>query len=332
VLLDGDVYLTGMRHPLSGMRPLGDPSWQIQFQTDKEYAQWSKVNIGWYWARPTPAIREFFVRSQRWWNLNKREWDQSIMNDVRHNMVYSNILEYPKTIMLDPRDYRSTMLFDWPDIFMSRSKIDAMNAASVTVHYTMIYNQTKTLLAKQFGQWFDESYYTSAAWILQPINIAGTKTEILDQIAFAVHLARATNRTFMWPNRVKLQCEWASSLGGANFTPPILIADFDRVSEVTPWVEGMYFRNRDRFTKAELTRTYLSLNEAVDGSEPTLSSFFQMIRSVNTDVLTLDFDRLEMWKLRNSSSVRDAIRELGIVECVMCAHMERFSYFTSPIC
>jgi hypothetical protein len=311
------------------MRPLADPSWHLQFQADKEYAQWAKVNIGWYWARPTPAVREYFLRSQRWWEINKHEWDQSIMNDVRNHMVYSKILEYPKTILLDPLDYKSTMLFDWPAVFMSESKIDAMNEEGVTVHYTMIYNETKTLVAKQFGQWFDESYYTSSPWILQPLNIAGTKAEIIDQIAFAVHLAKITNRSFMFPNRVRLECEWTT---GYNYTPPILLADFQSVADAVPWVEGMYFRNRERFTDVEMTWSYHSLDEWVDGSEESMQAFLNMCRSEISEVLVVDFKELELWKVVNLPFARDAIRSLGIVECIECAHMERFSAFESPIC
>ena len=251
------------------------------------------------------------------------------MNDVRHNMVYSNILEYPKTIMLDPIDYKSTMLFNWPDIYMSESKIDAMNAEGVTVHYTMVYNDTKTLLAKQFGQWFDGSHYTSNPWILEPINIGGTKREILDQIAFAVHVAKITNRSFMWPNSVRLQCE--RNHGAANYTPPILIAEFQSVADAVPWVEGMYFRNRRRFTETELRSTYGPINEALDGSDQSLRSFFDTCRSVDTEVLTIDFDGLELWKLAERSA-QDVIQQMGIVECIMCAHMERFSNFESPVC
>lgn len=329
VLLDGDVYLTGERHPLSGMRPLDDPSWQIQFQTDGEYSQWSLVNIGWYWVRPTPTIKEFFLRSQRWWTLNKREWDQSIMNDVRNHMVYSKILEYPKSIVLNPVDYKSTMLFDWPSTFMNESKIDAMNSEGVTVHYTMIYNATKTLVAKQFGQWLDKSYYTSTPWILEPINIAGTKAEILHQIAFSVHIAKLTNRSFKWPSRVKLVCEWNP---GANYTPPILVAEFLSVADAVPWVEGTYFRNRQKYTDAEIQWTYHSLNTVLDGNEQSMLSFLEMCQSATSEILTIDFDGLEMWKLTESSSAWDLVREIGVVECVHCPYMIRFSAFDSPLC
>jgi hypothetical protein len=310
------------------MRPLSDPSWQIQFQADTDYEQWAKVNIGWYWARPTPAVREYFLRSQRWWNLNKREWDQSIMNEVRKHMIYSHVLEYPKSIVLDPRDYKSTMLFDWPNIYMSESEIDAMNSEGVTVHYTMIFNDTKTLIAKQFGQWLNKSYYNSTPWVLQPINIAGTKAEILDQIAFAVYIAKITNRSFMWPNRVMLECE---SKLGTKYTPPILLAEFQSVADAVPWVEGTYFRNRQKFTDAEIRRTYYSLDEVLDGGDQSMQLFYNMCQSETLEVLAIDFDGLEMWKL-NLPSVRDIIQEIGIVECIYCAYMARFSAFDSPIC
>ena len=251
------------------------------------------------------------------------------MNDVRNHMVWSNVFQYPKTIVLDPRDYKSTMLFDWPDIFMSESKIDAMNSEGVTLHYTMIYNETKILVAKQFGQWFDKLYYTSIPWILQPVNIGGTKAEILDQIAFAVHVAKITNRSFMWPNRVKLECEWRP---GSNYTPPILLADFQSVADAVPWVEGMYFRNRQRFTAAELQFAYQSLDQILDGSEKSMLSLFKTCQSETSEVLAIDFDGLEMWKLINLPSAREAIQQQGIVECIECAHMARFSAFDSPVC
>ena len=327
-MLDGDVYLTGTRHPLSGMRPSTDPSWQIQFQSDQDHTQRARVNIGWYWARPTPAVRELFFRCQRWWNLNTDKSDQVIMNDVHKSMVHSNRLEYPKSIVLDPRDYKSTMLVDWPSVYMSELEIDAMNSEGVTVHYTMIYNDTKSLLAKQFGQWVDKSYYTSSPWIVQPINIAGTKAEILDQLAFAVYVAKITDRSFMWPSRVKLECE---RIPGTKFTPPILLADFQTVANSVPWVEGTYFRNREKFTDVEIQRTHHSIDEVLDGGEQSMRSFFERCRSEWMDVLVIDFDRLEQGKL-TSRSAQEVIRQIGVVECIECAYMAKYSAFESPIC
>jgi hypothetical protein len=81
LFLDGDVYLTGSRDPFEDMLPLSDDTWDIQFQSDQKALPTTRVNIGWYFAKSTPATIEFFDRSYRNWTA-KAMWDQEVMNNM----------------------------------------------------------------------------------------------------------------------------------------------------------------------------------------------------------------------------------------------------------
>jgi hypothetical protein len=171
------------------MHPLEDPRWHIQFQSDYYGGHGSPINIGWYWVRPTPIVREFFVRSQTQWNRNHSKWHQDIMNKVRWRMISEKSLASPASIVLNPIDYRTTMSFDWPATFIDEASIDTVSRDSVMVHYTMIFDLAKELVAKQFGHWLNATYYQKSPKILQTVNIAGTTNETLNQMALAVLLA-----------------------------------------------------------------------------------------------------------------------------------------------
>src|SRR5437762_668396 len=126
LMVDADVYLSGTRHPLAAMRPLEDTSWEIQFQSDNwshQDKQDTFINIGWYWARPTRTVREFFARSLEIWEKTHK-WDQAIMNDVRYDMMQEGSLAFPKIVVLNYSDYETIMLVDWGQIYVNQSRID----------------------------------------------------------------------------------------------------------------------------------------------------------------------------------------------------------------
>jgi Nucleotide-diphospho-sugar transferase len=307
------------------MQPLSDESWHIQFQSDN--SDLSAINIGWYWARPTPIVREFFVRSFDWWQVRSNWWDQYLMNDVRKQMVNEGLLEWPKSIVLSTSDYRSAMLYDWIDIFTDEWKIDVMNRESVMIHYTMIFNVTKTVVAKQFGHWFDRDYYINSPLLLRPINIQGNTEETMDQIALAVHLAKISGRSFMWPNSIRHRCQ-----GEENYRsrPPILVVEAQTVDDAVPWVEGAYLHNRRRYTDKTLRSTSIPLNN-LDLQASSMRSLFDRSRSAKSDILTIDFEGFDLSNL-NHGFVREALVDIGIGRCIGCRYMAEFMVYNQSFC
>ena len=331
IMLDGDVYLTGHHHPLAKMLPLEDGRWDIQFQSDRHNAQDSEVNIGWYWVRPTPLTREYFRRSQREWLKNVTEWDQQIMNDVRYSMIEHHVLAYPKSVVLHLDVHRATMRFDWGTIFTNETAIDAFNHESVIVHYTMIYGAAKNVVAKQFGHWTNESYYLNPPKILRPINMRGTTQMALDQMALAVHLSKVTERHLMWPMSINHTCP--SYLGGWKARAPVLIVDADSVDNATSWVEGTYLRNRDRYNNNKLRQTRFRLADDLNWETHSLDTAIARCREyADYDVLTVDFEGIEEWRVSEWDGVTDLIQSVGIKTCARCAEMQLYSPVEYEVC
>jgi hypothetical protein len=313
------------------MIPLEDARWHIQFQSDRHNGQNSELNIGWYWVRPTPLVREFFHRSQRAWLRNITFWDQQIMNDVRYSMIEHQALEYPKSVVLHLDIHRATMRFDWGTIYTNETAIDDMNSGAVIVHYTMLYGIVKLVVAKQFGHWVNASYYLNPPKILRPINIAGTTNMTLDQIALAVHLSKVTGRHFMWPMIINHTCDFYP--GGWKARAPVLIADADSLDNATSWVEGTYLRNRDRYNNDKLRQAKFRLGDVLDWESYSLDKPVAHCREyADFDVLTIDFAGVNDWKLDEWEGVRDIIRSVGIKPCARCAEMALYSPIEYKVC
>ena len=315
VMLDADVYLTGTRHPLSGMRPLDDLSWEIQFQNDNashQVTQETTVNIGWYWARPTRRIREFFNRSLEVWEKSHR-WDQEVMNEIRFEMIGEGSLAYPKSIVLSYDDYETAMLVNWPDFYFDQSRIADWNNNHIIIHYTMIFSVLKTIIPKHFGQWFVEDYYTQPRQLIQAVNIAGSTNQALEQIALSVYLAKISGRTYMWPLAINHTC----SLENPDWRPraPTAVAEARLVAEHVPWVEDNYLFNRKWYTSDELQITTIPF---VDGSEELEESWHALTetcRSFEESVLQVDFSGVDIDRLRELPSIRESIENMGLVSC-----------------
>jgi len=312
-MLDADVYLTGTRHPLSGMRPLADPSWEIQFQCDWwDASQDANVNIGWYWARPTNAVRELFVRSAEIWNKTKN-WDQAIMNDVRSEMVKEGSLTFPKSIVLGHEDYVNAMLVDWRDFYFDQSRVADWNNKHVMVHYTGIFNVLKTVIAKHFGQWFVEDYYTQSPRLLQPINISGTTNQVIEQIALSVHLAKTSGRTFMWPLGVNHTCSLENPQWWHATTTAVVEARL--VEAQISWVEDTYLFNRKRYTEKDLELTTIPF---ADGSQTLEQAWYSLIEKCQTtvaSVVQVDFFQVNTDRLRELPPIRELIEQMGLTTC-----------------
>jgi len=305
------------------MHPLEQGAWHIQFQSDRHNGQNSEVNIGWYWVRPTPIIREYFLRSQRAWLANTTEWDQRIMNDVRHSMIEQGALAFPASVVLNLDSYRATMRYDWGSIYGNETAIDAMNNQSVIVHYTEVFGIAKLVLAKQFGHWVTKDYYIDCPKILRPVGIYGNTNETLNQIALAVHLAKVTGRKFMWPNSVNHTCPQYK--GGWKESAPILIADADSLANVTDWVEGTYLRNRNRFQNDKVRQKMIHAASTFDFHSHSVDKLVkEIMEHKDVDIVSVDFEGVNAWKLDEWDGVAEIVQGVGIKACERCSEMAEY--------
>ena len=207
---------------------------------------------------------------------------------------------------------------------MNETAIDEMNDNAVIVHYTKVFDTAKLVLAKQFGHWLNESYYQNSPKILQPINIAGSTNETIDQIALAVHLSNVTGRAFMWPNSINHSC-W-NYTGGWKSRSPILIADVESVANATSWVEGTYLRNRATYANDTLTQLTITLNNVLGWGFHSVDNLITRGQQfAHVDVLTIDFSSFNKWQLGHYDGVSEVISSLAIKPCVRCEEMKLYS-------
>ena len=299
------------------MRPLSDPSWDIQFQCDD--VTLTKINIGWYWARPSPSVRELFQRAYDVWD-ETLEWDQLIMQYVWDEMNFNGTLTAD---ILNISTYRSLMLFDWMPFYMDENKIDALNKVSVILHYTMVFGMTKVLAAKQFGHWVNETYYVQSPAILGIANVTGTTQEIVAQFSLIAYLARSTKRTFMWPNAVQHKCH-PNDIPTAR--PPIIVVDPQTIDDTIPWVEGTYVRNRERYAPKPLTSMLFSLQ-----SLASIQNVVSNIQAIKTDIVMVDLSKFDLAFLEREE-VSQIIGKLGIKECGEVDSMARWTVYHDRFC
>jgi hypothetical protein len=201
IFMDGDVYLTGSRNPFDQMLSSSDDTWDIQFQKDYELPN-TDLNIGWFFAKPTEATKEFFDRSYKQWSWT-RAWDQQVMNDVAKQMESRLTLRVHR---LDLSRFRNYMLEDHEaNLFGAEAKIAEWIDASVLVHMTCIEQDLKTYYGATFGGFANfDGFYSSPSSVIGVANITGTSTAILHQVAFAMKLAQDTSRALIWPHRVHI--------------------------------------------------------------------------------------------------------------------------------
>jgi Nucleotide-diphospho-sugar transferase len=295
------------------MLPLENDTWAIQFQSDRSDDQASAINIGWYWARPHPFTTEFFARSNEYRSAHPDQWDQAIMNDVRGEMMAEGKLTYPRSVVLDLKQFKSTMLFAWAWVFVDEARIDEMNAEGTIVHYTMIFKVSKVLVAKQFGHWVDPTYYLQRRGLVQPVGVGGTTAEIFQQLSLAAYLAKASGRAFMWPTAVNHTCHWYSN--GWSLRTPVSIVDAESLDKEVSWVEGTFIRNRARYTADELKSKRIALRELAGLG---MKELVKRCRS-RADIVVIDFDGVEAGMCeRFELEWNTTVTNLGIEMCRDC--------------
>jgi len=208
------------------------------------------------------------------------------MNLVRWQMTNEDSLQsVPNIQPLNLNDYQSTTLFPWEKVYANSAAIEEMNRETVMVHYTTLFNTTKLIVAKHFGHWFNETYYTHSPRLLRPINIYGTKAEIQRIIDFSVHLAKTSGRTYMWPIMIHQR---ESPRSTWNVIPAIRMTDVDSIARMVPWVEGTYLENRRKYHVADLeSLTIRSTRKLTDLEAVTLVTRRCLVSTA--EIVTIDF-------------------------------------------
>jgi len=316
--MDGDVYLTGSHHPLSKMAPMSDPSWSIQLQSNRRNLNNSDINIGWYWVRPTEAAHELFSRSYAMWNRTGK-WDQGIVDTIRSEMVSEGKLAFPASIVLSLSDYINSGCYpEWFKIYPNVTLIDEMLSEAVLIHFAGTRGKTKHFMAKHLGLWGDlDGYYTGEIPLLQPVNLSGTRDQLLWQLDLAVYLAKSSGRTFVFPMTVNLTEGPTPPLDGSR--PAVALVDVDRFDALVPWVEGTYLHNRARYTHAKPRERTIS----VDTTDPPgnwTDELVRRCRSPADDMVKIDFGKVDGSKLIKLGGVEKIIREMNLRPCGESRH------------
>jgi Nucleotide-diphospho-sugar transferase len=291
------------------MRPLSDPLWAIQFQSDDWDGHHPSVNIGWYWARPCNETRELFRRSQEQWE-NTHDWDQAVVNYIRYVMVTEGILTDTNSFVVDLSDYVRADVLTWGPIYLDPRAIDRLNSESVMVHYTGFFGLMKSYMPKHFGHWVNETYYTQPMSLLQPINISGTLDEILKQMAFAIHLARSSHRTFMWP--ISLNQTWDADFFETR--PAVAVVDEQSVANAVSWVEGTYIHNRGRYAKLPLSEQMVPITFNDIQRDTWVNDMLIKCRSSMANVVKVDFGLVSAAEVAGSEKLAEVIQEIVLWE------------------
>ena len=363
VFLDADVFFTGSRDPFSVMLPLSNKTWDLQFQSDSGP---ENLNIGWYFARSTPATRMYFRRGFAHWIQTKTDkWDQQVMNDVKDEIkakeaalaaeisAGSNETSGPSTPplrihMVELKHFRNFMKELWsPELFGNQTATDEYVSTAAAIHYTCVQHDLKEYFGLYYSGFGDlHGYYSKPPPLLRLVGISGTADVVHKQVAFALALGKSTNRTVAWPDTVDVFQRWGD--GSYHFQPRL-----PGVKAVS-WpsakgfgyavVEGQYLQNRVREGLESLTEVHWGLSDYVDqaGSAPGSSWLDSLAESLvareGFSVVNLDFTDVGVeWGPLMDLNVRD---EPGYDELVQEAEakflavfkdsgMEEFS--TSPL-
>ena len=205
------------------MRNFSDPTWDAQFQTDERDG---KVNVGWFWARPTPQSIDYFVEAKHIWFTKGGVSDQNLMQRVmaeKERQSSSNSNQRSLVfVRLDLKTFLNYMGTEWIQIFSARIRSETNfftlneslrfqlihNASNDVVlwHYTCVDKSLKLFLPKYFGQWTNvNDYYTKPRKFLLPINIGfdtNSTNVLLIQFLITIKLAIITERTLIFPDTV----------------------------------------------------------------------------------------------------------------------------------
>lgn len=289
VFLDADVFFTGSHDPFSVMLPLSNKTWDLQFQSDNAPEE---LNIGWYFARSTPATQMYFRLSFAHWIQTKTEaWDQAVMNVIKDHILQkqaalaaeiaagSTEASEPSTPplrihMVELRHFRNFMKELWStELFGNQTATDEYVSTAAAIHYTCVQHDLKEYFGLYYSGFGDlHGYYSDPPPLLRPVGISGTAGAVHKQVAFALALGRRTNRTVAWPDSVDVFQRW----GDGTYH---LLPRMPSVKAVS-WpsakgagyalVEGQYLKNRAREGLGPLTEVHWSLGEYVGqaGGDP----------------------------------------------------------------
>lgn len=350
IFLDADVFFTGSRDPFSAMLPLSNTTWDLQFQSDNAP---NELNIGWYFARPTPATRMFFRLSFAHWIQTKTDkWDQLVMNNVKDGILAkeaalaaeiaagSNETSGPSTPplrihMVELKYFRNFMKELWsPELFGNQTATDEYINTAAAIHYTCVQHDLKEYFGLYYSGFGDlHGYYSKPPPILRPVNISGTSDVVHKQVALALALGKKTNRTVAWPDSVNVFQRWGD--GTYHFLPRL-----PSVKAVS-WpsakgagyavVEGQYLQNRMREGLDPLTEVHWNLSEYVGqaNSDPNSNWLDSLAESLVAEegfpVVSLDFtDVGTEWTPLMDLSVRD---KPGYDEMVQQAEAKFYAVF-----
>lgn len=332
IFLDADVFFTGSRDPFSAMLPLSDKTWDLQFQSDNAP---DELNIGWYFARPSPATRMFFRLSLAHWVQTKTDkWDQLVMNNVKDGILAkeaalaaeiaagSNETSGPSTPplrihMVELKHFRNFMkeLLWGPELFGNQTATDEYIDTAAAIHYTCVQHDLKEYFGLYYSGFGDlHGYYSKPPPLLRLVNISGTSDAVHKQVAFALALAKKTHRTVAWPDAVNVFQRWGD--GTYHYfprLPSVKAVSWPSAKNASyAVVEGQYLQNRMREGLDPLTEVQWNLGEYVSqaSSDPNSNWLNALAESLVAEegfpVVSLDFtDVGTEWTPLMSLSVRD---------------------------
>jgi nucleotide-diphospho-sugar transferase len=304
VFTDGDVFLTGNKDPFTDMLPLSDPSWDIQFQQDNKLdnKDGDHYNIGWYFARATPATQEYFRNSfLRWIAWETKPSDQNAMNAAAREMLPEHKMFKNGTVLrlhlLEYSSFHNVMLDGWDWFFFGNEPFLEKYLSNATMlHFTCIQGNLKTYFGLNFGGFVDlDGYYSSPRSLLRMVNISGTKEAIHSQVALAIKLASEMGRTVIWPDAVDVfQLIEDKNVDYRYRTrfPGVTSVDFVQAEKAGySVVEGRYLFNREALGFRALQEYQIPVkNQTSDAGIDALKRAVEQI-SLN-EVVVLDFDEL----------------------------------------
>ncbi|KAI3395632.1 hypothetical protein diail_1070 [Diaporthe ilicicola] len=314
VFLDADVFFTGSHDPFSVMLPLSNKTWDLQFQPDNAP---DELNIGWYFARSTPATQMYFRLSFAHWIQTKTEkWDQLVMNNVKDEILQKQATlaaelaagtaesrkpsSPPLRIhMLELKYFRNFMKDLWStELFGNQTATDDYVSTAAAIHYTCVQHDLKEYFGLYYGGFGDlHGYYSDPPPLLRPVGISGTSDIVHKQVAFALALGKTTNRTVAWPDSVDVFQRWGDGTYHLlQRMPSVKAVSFPSAKSAGyAIVEGQYLQNRVRNGLDPLTEVHWTLRQYVEEGKGDVNSGWldSLAKSLDAEdgfpVVTLDF-------------------------------------------
>jgi len=277
------------------MLPLSDKTWDIQFQPDNPLDHWGDhYNIGWYFARATPATQEYFRTAfVRWIAKGTGPVDQNTMNEVIREMIPTSEHFKNGTVLnvhlLDVSIFRNFMNDPWDWSFFGNDAVATEYITNSTaIHFTCIQHSLKTYFGLNFGGYADmDGYYSKPPSLLRMENISGTSEAVRRQVTLALAVANKLGRTTLWPDSVNMfEKGDGTNYGYRKNLPGVVAMDYNKAENAGyKVVEGRYLRNREMMGLGSKKEYTVNLKEtATVGALESLGE-----KVPNNDVIVLDF-------------------------------------------